>query len=376
MRNVMLLTSSLVMGGAERVIGNLVEHFDQDRFRVTVAHLKERGGIGDQLLERGHDVIGIPRTTQGVGRYLSFRALRKVVRERQIELLHTHTTYALSDGALCRLAGLRQVKLVHTFHFGNYPHLSRRYLMMERFGARAASHLVAVGIEQMGVLQSLYGIAPGRMSAILNGVNQPAVAVDREWEERLRRDGRVVIGTTATFIEQKGLGYLLDVAHLIEKTGGGAVFVVVGDGGLRSSLEERCRAMGLDRTVLFAGWKPNADATMTPLYDVLLQPSLWEAMSMVVLEAMAVARPVVVTDVGDNRHVVVEGVTGFVVPPRDTEAMADRLRTLISSEPLRRQLGDAGKERHQQRYTAAAMTRAYEQLFDRVLEDPPPHPAR
>ena len=369
-RRVMLLTSSLTVGGAEAVIASLARHFDRSRFEVTVGHLKERGTIGDQLADEGHDVVEIPRIATTPGKYFSFRSLHRVVRERRIELLHTHTTYSLTDAALCRLASLGDVKLVHTFHFGNYPHLPPRYLWMERVLSRAADHLVSVGVEQMGTLKRLYGIADSRITPVLNGVNPSEPRVDGEWAARIAADGRTVIGTTATFIEQKGLMTLLDVAALLKTRGVPALFVIVGDGVLRPRLEAQIAALGVEGTVLLAGWKADAAATMTPLYDILLQPSLWEAMSVVVLEAMAAARPVVATDVGDNRHVVIDGETGWLVAPRDVATMADRLSALVADPEQRRRLGAAGQRRYQHHYTAEAMARAYEVLFTRVLTAP------
>jgi glycosyltransferase involved in cell wall biosynthesis len=372
-RHIMLLNSSLFIGGAEQVIANLARHLDRSRFRVTIAHLKQRGGVGDELLAEGFDVVGVPRS-EGPSRYLSFRALGRVIRDRHVDLVHSHSTYSLLDGALCRLGRVGGIKLIHTFHYGNYPLYRARYALMERFASRAADHLVAVGHEQMAIIRSMYRPPANRLSVIANGTDANPPSVDPAWASRLAQDGRVVVGTTATFIEQKGLGYLLDVAALIEAKGGGAVFVVVGDGALRAGLEQRCREMGLERSVIFAGWQPRAAETMTPLYDILLQPSLWEAMSVVVIEAMAAAKPVVVTDAGDNRHVVRDGETGFVVPVRDAEAMAARLGTLIASRDLRRQFGLAGRARYEAHYTSDVMTRAYEQLYGRVIgQDPAGH---
>jgi glycosyltransferase involved in cell wall biosynthesis len=366
---VMLLTSSLTGGGAERVIANLVRTLDRSHFAVTVAHLKERGEIGDELAAEGHEVVAVPRSA-GPGRYVSFRGLASVVRARRIQVVHTHTTYALTDGALCRLAMRGRLGLLHTFHFGNYPHLPFRYRLMEHAASRVAGHLVAVGVEQMNTLQALYRLPPGRIRAILNGTDAPPPAPDPEWAARLQADRRVVVGTTATFIEQKGLDYLLEVADLLRRRQVAAVFVVVGDGPLRPQLEAQCAARGLQEMVHFAGWKRSADRTMTPLYDVLFQPSRWEAMSVVVLEAMAAGKPVVATDVGDNRHVIVDGVTGFVVPAHDVDSMADRLADLVESPALRQRFGAEGRCRHEARYTAAVMTRSYEDLYTSLAARP------
>lgn len=368
-KKVLLLTSSLVGGGAERVIANLAEHLDPGRFSVTVAHLKERGGVGDELLARGFDVVGIPRLTSRPGRYLSFTALRRVARDRGVHLIHSHTTYSLVDAVLCRRLTSSGLRVVHTFHFGNYPNLPRRYREMERIASRGADHLVAVGQEQAGALRSLYGIPDRRLTIILNGVTCSAPRPDPEWAARLERADRIVIGTTATLIEQKGLDYLLQVADLLRCRGVPCVFVVTGDGPLRTVLEAQCRAMGLDDVVLFAGWKQSAGVTMTPLYDVLFQPSRWEAMSVVVLEAMGAGKPVVAADVGDNRHVVRDGVTGYIVPVGDIGAMAERLAILAASKDLRRSFGTAGRRDYESRFTARAMVQGYERLYDHVLTD-------
>lgn len=366
MTKVMLLTSSLFGGGAERVIATLARHLDRSKFTVTVAHLKERGGIGRELTAQGHDVVGIVRPATVPGRYFSFLALKRVIDERQITIVHSHTTYALTDGAICRLASAGKIRLVHTFHFGNYPHLPARYRVMEQWASRVGSHLVAVGHEQSAILRALYRIPGRRISTIHNGTDSPPPDPDREWASRLGQTGRTVIGTTATCIEQKGLDHLLDVAALMRQRNVPAVFVVAGEGPLRARLEARRDAMGLQNTVLFTGWKPNAGVTMTPLYDVLFQPSRWEAMSVVVLEAMACTKPVVATDVGDNRHVVQDGRTGYIVRPGDIEGMADRLTTLVASKSRRDAMGVAGRQEYERHYTAAVMSRAYEDVYDRV----------
>ena len=366
--NVLLLGSAIDTGGAERVIANLTRYVDKSRFTVTPCHLvRPRGAIGDELVRDGYEVLDVGREEKGLQRYLSFRSLRRIVRERRIDVIHSHTHYALTDASLCALAMGKRVRVVHTFHYGNYPHISGRYRLLEGFGSRVADRLVAVGIEQAKLVRSTYWLRPGQLQVVTNGVDTSTVPLDPEWSVRLRESGAVVIGTICTFIEQKGLPDLLKVAMALKAAGVNALFVVVGDGLLRPSIEAQCRASGLADRVLFTGWKQAASGSMLPLFDVFFQPSLWEAMSMVVLEAMAAARPVVATDVGDNRHVIVDGQTGYLAPRGDVAAMVSGLRRLVEAPELRRTMGEAGRRRHADHYTVNSMTQQYEQLYLDVL---------
>lgn len=365
-RNILIVGSVLSGGGAERVIANIARHIDQDRFNLTICHLKRIGEIGEELTSGGFHVVGVSPSGNPATRYLSFLKLRKIVTDNHIELIHSHDTHALVDSALVR-ATLPRVKMVHTFHFGNYPYEVKRYMLLEKTFSRLANRLVAVGIEQCKALREAYGIRPDRIVVLHNGVEWSGAKPDVEWSDRLARAGMPVIGAISTFIEQKGLTFLLDVAHRMKQQGTDAVFVVVGDGPLRGELEEKCRRLGLADRVHFAGWKRNAAVTMLPLFDIFLQTSLWEAMSLAVLEAMAAARPVVATDVGDNRHVIVDGETGHVVPAKDVEAMVSALTPLVESGERRQQFGEAGRKRYTMLYTARTMAARYEELYSEVL---------
>lgn len=366
MKNILILTSSLCIGGAERVIANLARHIDRNLFNLTICHLKERGEIGDELVENGIRVVGIPQETSKYGRYLTFRHVRRIVLEHNIDLLHTHTTYSLVDGALVRLRGTR-AKMVHTFHFGNYPKYVKRYMWMERLFGRIPDRLVAVGVEQKEAIKATYGFANDRMVTISNGVEPVRASIDPLWKGKLADIGRPLIGTICTLTEQKGLGYFLEVAKKMVDQGSDAYFVIVGDGNLRTYLEDRCRQLRLDDRIVFTGWMKNATSAILPLFDVFVQSSLWEAMSMAVLEAMAAARPVVVTDVGDNRHVVMDGHTGFVVPPKNVDTMVHAINRLMQSPAQRKQLGEAGLRRFEENYSASVMTRRYQELYREVL---------
>lgn len=371
----LIVNSTLHIGGAEQVAATLAERIPRDRFDVTACYLKEPGIVADQMLRAGVDLLPIPGWQPGRKDYASSLKLRRLIVASGAQVIHTHDLHGYMDGAVCRLTlpGLRHV---HTFHFGNYPHRSMRHKMIERLLWRVPDALVAVGHAQAATIRSLYRIPEHRLHVIHNGVADAPKSERGEPEVRLLPDappGVPVIASISTLIPQKGLEHLLDAAALLRNGGQRFLLLIAGEGKLRAPLEEQTRRLGLTDYVRFLGWVPQAPAHVFPLCDVFVQSSLWEAMSVVVLEAMAAAKPMVLTTVGENPHVAIHGETGLMVPPADARALADALHALLRDETLRARLGRAARKRYEESFTVHHMIENHARLYrDLVL----PAPAR
>jgi glycosyltransferase involved in cell wall biosynthesis len=131
-------------------------------------------------------------------------------------------------------------------------------------------------------------------------------------------------------------------------------------------LEQRRRDLGLEDAVVITGWIPNAAARALPAFDVFFQPSRWEAMSIAILEAMANGKAIVATKVGDNPHVLEDGVSGLLVDSGDIGGMADTL-TRVGDRELRLRLGKAARTRFEQKFTLQHMIRGYENLYRELV---------
>lgn len=362
-RNLLIVVSSLWVGGAETVVRHLAETIDRSRFNVTVCHLKQRGSVGDEMVRAGIDVVGVPEARGRKIDYLTFRKLRKVIRERNIDVVHTHTTHALVDASLCKVLKPR-LKVIHTFHFGNYPHTERRVLPLERLFSSVPDRLFAVGEAQGEQIRSVFRFPPGRLEVVRNGVRVPCGRGDPGFRRRIGAENRFLIGTIATLIEQKGLRDLLQVARRVRDAGHDAIFVIIGEGHLRKELEVMRHDLGLDDSVVLTGWMTNAADLALPSFDVFFQPSHWEAMSMVLLEAMATGRPIVATRVGENPYVIADGVDGILVDAHDVEGQAIALTRLISDSRLRDSLGAVAERKIAAHFTVDHMTKAYERVYE------------
>lgn len=365
----LIVNSTLHIGGAEEVMATLCRHIDKRRFDVAVCYLKEEGMVGERIAAEGTEVIGISRSRRFRTDYFTALGLRQVLQERGIHLVHTHDAHGLADTALCRLTtpGLRSL---HTFHFGHYPHRDNPIRTMESLCWRFVDRLVAVSRVQREKIMQLYRIPERRIEVVWNGVDRTPSGIPPDFIKRHRAQGRTVIGSINTLIHQKGMFDLLEVAARLKQLGlKQHVFQIAGDGHLRAPLEERRRALGLEDEVEFLGWVKGAGGVMMDHIDIFYQPSLWEAMSIVLLEAMAAGRPIVATRVGETPLVVEAEKSALLVDPGDITAMTDALCRMLASDELRASLGQAAADRYARHFTACAMAERYMTIYDGMLAE-------
>ena len=137
---------------------------------------------------------------------------------------------------------------------------------------------------------------------------------------------------------------------------------------MRSTIENHVQKLGLSEKVQFLGYQNNILEILRSM-DIFILPSLWEGMPNAILEAMAAGLPVVATNVGGTPEVVVDGETGFLVPPRDPEALANAIKLLIDDPELRKKFGQAGRERVERHFTIQETVRKTEELYLRLLAE-------
>ncbi len=364
----MIVNSTLHIGGAEQVAACLAENLGRNAFEVSACYLKEAGVNADRMRKAGVDLMPIPGLAPGKRDYLSFFRLRRLVRERRIDVIHTHDIHGLIVGSMCRVItpGLRHV---HTFHFGNYPHLARKWQIVEGTLWRIPDALVPVGREQAASIRAIYGIPEKRMRVLWNGVDDPRErGVSPERFAELRTDVPI-IASISTLIAQKGLAHLLDAVALLRDSGEQFQLALVGGGVLEKPLREQAERLNLGEHVKFLGWMSQAADRVLPLADIFVQSSIWEAMSIVVLEAMAHEKAMVVTSVGENPHVVLNEETGLVVPPANPAALAEGLRRLLRDRDLRQRLAVAARRRYERAFTVGHMIAAHEKLYAELAND-------
>jgi glycosyltransferase involved in cell wall biosynthesis len=261
--------------------------------------------------------------------------LVKLLKERQVDLVHIHLPYAGIFGRIAaRLANVKAT--VYTEHnvIDGYKPMTR---LLDQLTYRFDSTTITVSESvRESVLRSKF-FKPNKVMTVLNGVDigrvkiadQAEVAKIRESLGIPRED--FVVGNVAHIRPLKGQQYLIRAAKIVVDECPNTTFVIVGrekTPEARQALEDLAVELGIKDKVIFTGFREDA-VSITAACDLFALSSLFEGLPVALLEAMALGKPPVVTAVGGIPEVVTDGVEGFLVEPRDCEALAQRILTLI-----------------------------------------------
>lgn len=365
--------SDVNIGGAGRYLLTLLR---QPAFQAGAADVDVACPAGGEL-ERELRRLGIePRTFPGGDRSLHpvlLPVLVRLIRFGRYDIVHTHASAVARAAA--RLAGARVVVTKHGLGDGGAPPsglagFPRRAL--NRLAALAAAdRVIAVSAAVAGRLRD-EGVPGERIVVIPNGVDVEELdrAVAASDSHRVRAElapgSGPLVGTVGRLALEKGQRHFLDAAAIIAAERPDVRYAIVGDGPLRQELAGQAVAAGIADRVVFCGYRPDAPRLVS-CFDVFVLSSLTEGMSLALLEAMALARPVVATAVGGVPEAVSDGVNGRLVPPADPAAIAGTVRSLLADETLSRRLGEAARETVSSRFSAAVCARRVVEVYADLL---------
>jgi glycosyltransferase involved in cell wall biosynthesis len=343
-----------VLGGADISMSHLLARLDPS-IQVTVL------GVSADIVERvasGRKDAAtriVPRPRSGHD-WRSLRAHVSALRQIGPDVAHANLSSPWSCQYCIAGAGLvRRPRVVAVYQLA-VPPTSRAQWRAKRLTARAVHRHVGVGERTSREVEALVGLPAGSVLTIHNGVpDEQRAAADRP------RPGPLV-GAIGRFERQKGFDLLIRALAEI----GDASLVLVGDGSERPTLEDLADTVGVADRVLWRGWTDDARSYFGA-FDVFAFPSRFEGFPLALLEALLARSAVVATDEGDVSEIVQDGETGLLVRAEDPKALAGAIRRLLADADLRRRLGEQGRQRVLEHFTADHMTRGFERLYEELL---------
>lgn len=343
---------------------------DEPRARAVESNLDEARRAGVRIVT----VPELVRNIHPVKDLAAFFRLLRIFKEERPVIVHTHTSKAGILGRwAARLAGVPLV--VHTPHghvfWGYFNRLTTAfYAMLEKITAAVTDKIIAL-TEQEKKDCLARRIAPeSKFEIIHSGVALGMFCDSAADPAGMRREMGIpadafVAGTAGRLTQVKGHKYLLAAAQKVLASNPGMYFVFLGDGELAGELRAQAEASGIAGNVRFLGWRRDVPRVMSAL-DVFILPSLNEGMGKVLVEAMAMGKPIVASAVGGITDLVRQGENGLLAPPADADAIAKSIELLRGDPAMRKKMSERGRAMAPD-YGAAAMVRKIDALYADLL---------
>jgi glycosyltransferase involved in cell wall biosynthesis len=359
--HVLQVLPELDPGGAERIVLSLARHLPAHGFRVSIAALDGRGTLAAEFKQLDCRV-----TDLGLRRRFALRAarrLREVIRRDRPTIVHSHLFRAhLASARAVRGTDVRIT--VATEHQADPRRWAMRLL---RWTSRNTTAITAVSedVRQHLVAQRF---RPDRVHTLANGIEiapiDQAAAIPMDGLG-LPADAQVAL-FAGRLTRQKGLDILLRAMATLGPSHPDLHLLVAGEGDERASLQRLASQLALTSCVHFLGHREDVAGLMKTAHAAVM-PSRWEGLSLVLLESMAAALPLVATNVAGHTELVTNGQTGLLVPPEDPVALAAAMKRLLEDRPRASCMAAAACDRVRSAFTAEQMAERYGRLYHKLL---------
>ena len=351
------------MHGVKRLFAWMIPRFDPRRFNVSLVSLRKKDLSEETLESLGIDITYLHKSKFDPS---TLPALLRVIREKEIDVLHLHGYGATTFGRVA--AGIRRIPTILHEH-ANLTDTPWFQKVADAILEPETDIAIAVSQSTADFVINARQIPPDKVKVVYLGVPLEEFSRRRSEDEvASARDelgvapGEFVIGSVTRLHDSKGNSFLVDAARLVLDRRPDCKFIVVGEGPLRPSLEAQARRLGLGNRFVLAGFAKDVPRVVSA-FDMSVFPSLWEGTPLTAFEALAMGRPIVATDADGLVDVLTHDRDALIVPKRNPAALADAIVELRDTPDIRRRLSEAARVTSRQ-YDIATFVTKMERLYE------------
>jgi len=368
-RRILFVSTSTTLGGAEKTLYTLATLVDPNVCEIAgIVSLKPKGEYARRLEAAGHRVFSFDVTKR-----IGLRELQKlavVIHETHPDLVHAVMYQAIQLCRGARRLGYADFKLISSPRV-NYRTRSATSLFLDGLLKETDDLLITECEASREYLLAKLGYSEKKVTTIRNGVDIAGWPISQKDRARRRSEmgigaKEILLGTVGRLDEQKGHIYLLEAVAKL-RAAQPIRCAIVGQGPMLQDLQHQVRRLGLEESVRLVGEDDDIPSWLSAM-DIFILPSLWEGLPNALLEAMAMGLPVVAAKVDGVPEAVLNGISGLLCAPKDSQAIYVAAQDLIMDANLRRKLGDGAKKVVSEQFRLADMIQKYEGAYRAVLE--------
>ncbi len=359
-------------GGGYRVFLQIMERLSKDTFNIFSCcpfnqEQKER------LKASGVRIIN---TNLDNNPFVSILKLSKIMRSENIHIVHTQggrdDFYARVAGRIAKVPVV--VNTVATLVEGYDVTFLKKivYVLCDRLTERFVDQFIVVSESLRKTIIRNHGIQPDKVIKIYNGIELDQYQPHPGSREKIRKDFLIseeefLVGTAGRLVYEKGFEFLIRSVQKVLKTFPKTKFLLVGDGPLKMKLENLARELGIMEYCIFSGFRDDIPEILSSL-DLFVLPSILEGHPIVILEAMAMAKPIVASDINGVREQIENGRTGVLVPRGDPQALAEAIKQMLKERIVAKKLGMEARKQVEEIFDIRRQVALHEEVYKGLLK--------
>ena len=358
-------------GGGPRVFLQIMEGISKNEFNIFSCcpfNLSQ---------EERLKVIGVQSVNADLDNnpLISILKLSKIIRSKSIRLVHSQGPRADFYARIAsRIANVPVINTV-TVVVDNYDVMFLKkilYILCDRLTQRFVNKFIVVSQSLQEFLIKEHGIAPDKVTKIYNGIEldqyKPNLGPSGKFrKEFLAGEDELVVGSVGRLTYEKGHEFLLKSMPKVLESFPRTKFVLVGDGQLKLKLENLAKELEISQTCMFLGFRDDIPQVLSS-FDVFVLPSIMEGHPIAILEAMAMAKPIVASDINGIREQIENGRTGILVPPGDPQALAEGINQMLKDRTQAKKLGTEARKQVEEMFDIEQQVALHEEVYKELLK--------
>jgi len=375
--NLLYVFDNLEFGGGERVFAQLINRLSGERYKIMVACLPTGAFIekieGSEVEVKSVDMRS--RFNPGV-----ILRLANLMKRENVDIVHSQGARADFFARIAaKLAGVPIVVSTVPMPVEGFdvsPIRKLTYTVFNRFSERFVDRFIVVSDSLEKIMIEKHGIGPQRVVKIYNGIEKDEYCIaDEEIAYRRSKfrkelglgEDVPVVGAIGRLVWQKGFEYLIEAIPDLLKEFKKARFLIVGEGPLKDGLNVKSKMLKIEDKIIFTGFRSDIKEILASI-DILVMPSLLEGLPIVLLEAMAMMKPIVATDIDGIKEVLDNGKTGLLIPPKNPRALTYAIVNLLLHRDKAYQMGIDARKVVEERFEVDIMVQKVEKVYEELLQ--------